>query len=170
MCLMHPGGRTSERAPPTWDPVNQASCPFRDWGHEAVIWTIASPLDERRKAVAATRQLRGAAKRLLSTVPPAVWTGGGLIGGRRVGPMTYLMTILAQNFGELGEETALKAAFDLTRFQGRPGENVDALLARFDEVSARAPEDGKLRLNTPSCSGHNPICSRRRGRPVSATV
>ena len=47
--------------------------------------------------------------------------------------MTYLMTILAQHFGELGEETALKATLDLMRFQGRPGENVDALLARFDK-------------------------------------
>ena len=63
--------------------------------------------------------------------------------------MTYLMTILAQSFGELGEETALKATLDLMRFQGRPGENVDAMLARFDEVSARAAEDGQLRMNTP---------------------
>ena len=37
--------------------------------------------------------------------------------------MTYLMTALAQNFGELGGETALKATLDLMRFQGKPGEN-----------------------------------------------
>ena len=61
--------------------------------------------------------------------------------------MAYLMNILGQNFGELGEETALKATLDLMRFQGRAGENVDALLARFDEVSARAAEDGQLQLS-----------------------
>ena len=32
------------------------------------------------------------------------------------------------------------------RFSGRPGEKVDALLARYDEVSARAAEDGQLQL------------------------
>ena len=74
--------------------------------------------------------------------------------------MTYLMTILDQNFGELGEETALKATLDLLRFPGRPGENVDAMLARFDEVSARAAEDGQLRLNTPSRGCNAPFSGR----------
>ena len=66
--------------------------------------------------------------------------------------MTYLMTILAQNFGELGEETALRATLDLMRFQARPGENIDALLARYDEVSTRAAEDGQLQFNIPQAA------------------
>ena len=66
-----------------------------------------------------------------------------------MGPMTYLMTILAQHFGELGEETTLKATLGLMIFQGTPGETVDALLARFVEVSARAAEDCQLQMDAP---------------------
>ena len=55
---MHAG--SSDRHPPMWGPTNQSSFPFRDWA-----WSIASPLDERRKAAAAIQQLRGAAKRLI---------------------------------------------------------------------------------------------------------
>ena len=53
------------------------------------------------------QQLKGAAKNLTMPINPQVWTGGGQIGGRRVGPMTYLMALLAEHVGELGDETAL---------------------------------------------------------------
>ena len=72
-----------------------------------------------------------------------------MIAGRRVGPIAYVMNVLAQRFGELGEETALKATMDLIKFTGRQGESIDALLSRFDDAVSRAADDGMLQL-TPS--------------------
>ena len=83
----NPGGH-DEKTPPSWDPAGQAPFSFRDWAREVVIWSVASPLDERREAAAVARQLMGAAKRLIRTIPPAVRVGGGVVGGRQAGPMT----------------------------------------------------------------------------------
>ena len=95
-------------------------------------------MDARRKA---------AAKNYIRTIPTSAWVSGGMIGGQRVDPMTYLMHTLGAQFNELGEETSLKAAMDFIHFSSLPGETIVMLFARFEEVRSRAAKDRQLVLN-----------------------
>eukprot|EP00974_Lingulodinium_polyedra_P076894 7443966-Lingulodinium_polyedra.AAC.1 len=69
-------------------------------------------------------------------------TRGGrlLVNGveRDLGPVQYLMALLARRVEPLAEETVLRSIFDFLNFQRRVGEKTDELLTRFDALRFRA--------------------------------
>ena len=147
VAFMMTGNHSNSRNPPPWNPANQSTYPFREWAHDVLIWSISSEMDSRRKAAAVIGQLRGAARNFIRTVPTNVRVAGGMIGGARADPMSYLMHTLAAQFNELGEERSLRATMDLVHFGSQAGETIDMLLARFEEVRSRAANEGQVQLN-----------------------
>ena len=63
--------------------------------------------------------------------------------------MSYTMHALSGLFAELGEEVSMVTVQDFLDFERLPGEKVDALLARFDEMRVRATTDGGMQINVP---------------------
>ena len=67
------------------------------------------------------QQLRGAANEFSRDIPPGAIIQGGVGNGVWTGPMTYLLHILAEQYGELGEEQHLHSLQELMACSRRPG-------------------------------------------------
>jgi hypothetical protein len=67
-----------------------------------------------------------------------------MLNGQRVDGMTYIMNLLGERYGQLGEESRLRAIKDLMEFDRRPQERIDDLITRFEVTRQRAAEGGNL--------------------------
>ena len=95
-------------------------------------------------------------------------TQGGMIDGRPVDPVTFLLTQLATHFAPLGEEARLSAMAEIMQFQRRPGEAIDNMLARFRTVRFRAQAGGQNMVM--SIEGYSWLLLRACGTNKSDTV
>jgi hypothetical protein len=88
--------------------------------------------------------LRGGARELTRDLPDNIILQGGMLNGVRVDGMTYIMNLLGERYGQLGEESRLRAIKDLMEFDRRPQERIDDLITRFEVTRQRAAEGGNL--------------------------
>ena len=92
-------------------------------------------MEQSQKAALLLSQLRGAAQTLTREIPIDIILQGADINGRRVDPVTYILTMLAERYAQLGEESRLKAMSEIFEFHRRGHERIDDLLARFSTSS-----------------------------------
>ena len=135
-------GQNNMRMPPRWDPSMESTLPFRTWVQDLMLWTICTDMEPHQQCAAIISQLGGPARELARTITPQEVYQGGMVNGRQVDPVTFLLHGLSRRFAPLDEETRLRAAQDLLAFSRRPGESVDALMSRFEITRARARTEG----------------------------
>ena len=66
--------------------------------------------------------LRGGARELTRDLPDNIILQAGMPNGNRVDGMTYIMNLLGERYGQLGEESRLRAIKDLVEFDRKPEE------------------------------------------------
>ncbi len=59
---------------------------------------------------------------------------GGVLQGRRLDPVSFLMAGLAQRYAQLGDESRLAAMVEFPSFQRLQGEGINQLLDRYSIV------------------------------------
>ena len=108
---------------------------------DILLWTVAnSDLEPHRQAALVLQQLRGGARELTRDLPVNVIMNGALLNGIQVDAVTYIMNLLAERYGQLGEELRLKVIKEFMDFDWKSHESIDELLTRFEIVRNRAME------------------------------
>jgi len=147
--MMNQGhGYGSSRNPPSWAPDMEPRYTFAMWQRDVLLWTIAnSDLDPHRQAALLLQQLRGGARELTRDLPMNVIMNGALLNGVQVDGVTYIMNVLAERYGQLGEELRLKVIREFMDFDRKQQENIDDLLTRFEVVRHRATDIGNFDMS-----------------------
>ncbi|CAE7719417.1 NPF8.5 [Symbiodinium sp. CCMP2592] len=130
----------------------ESSLPFRTWMQDLMLWTICTDMEPHQQCAAIISQLGGSARELARTITPQEVYHGGVINGRQLDPVSYLLHGLSTRFAPLDEETRLRAAQDLLAFGRRHGETVDALVSRFEITRQRARTEGGGALSVETAS------------------
>jgi len=156
VCHMFPGGNRQNQGgggghpklPPAWGPHMESHYPFKKWSRDLIIWAmiLGDGVDASRQAAMIVSVLTGTAQELTQDMPLEAIQQGGVINGRQVDPVTYLMHLLAERYSQLGEESRLSAMTELMNFHRRGNEKIDDLLIRFDVIRQRAREQGALTM------------------------
>ena len=94
-------------------------------------------LNVRQQAAAICMCLKGTAQEVIRQISPAELQFGGIVGGRQLDPVSYILVVLAMRFAQLDDESRLQAMTELWAFDKHPGENINELLARFQVVRDR---------------------------------
>ena len=136
-----PGGRL----PPVWAPDMEPRYTFGQWQRDVLLWTISNEdIEAHRQAAMLLQVLRGGARELTRDLPDNIILQGGMLNGIRVDGVTYIMNLLGERYGQLGEESRLRAIKDLMEFDRKPQERIDDLITRFEVTRQRAAEGGNL--------------------------
>ena len=77
---------------------------------------------------------------------------GGVINGQPMDPVSYILYGLEVRFAQLADEARLAAMNELTAFQRRPHESINAVLARYQLVRQRANTDGGFVMSVEICA------------------
>ena len=142
-------GSFQYRIPPSWGPEREyGAVPyrFRAFCVDLRLWSILTDLDPRQQAAAVVLRLTGQAREAARTLTPEEMQHGGIVRGRFVDPISYIMTGLSSRYSQLGDESRLAAMMEFQAFQRYQGENIDALLDRFDLVRRREEPRDRRRL------------------------
>ena len=67
-------------------------------------------------------------------------------------PVTYMLGALQTRFAALEEETRLTSMTEMLAFTRRPGEAINAVLARYEIVRQRAAVEGQIVMSMEGCS------------------
>ena len=137
----------SSKLPPTWSP-EQDRYTFQMWNRDVLLWSIANgDIEPHRQAALLLSQLRGGARELTRDIPTTVITQGTIYNGNQVDGFAFIMGILTERYGPIGEEQRLKVAKELMDFDRKPHEKIDDLLTRFEIVRHRANEVGNCQMS-----------------------
>ena len=151
LCNMYNGhgsSSNSSRVPPAWAPDMEPRYTFAMWQREVLLWTVAnSDLEPHRQAALVLQQLRGGARELTRDLPVNVILNGAQLNGVQVDGMTYIMSVLAERYGQLGEELRLKVVKEFMDFDRKASESIDDLLTRFEIVRHRATDTGNFQMS-----------------------
>ena len=77
---------------------------------------------------------------------------GGVRNGVALDPVTYLLGALHAGFAVLDEEARLTSMTEMLAFSRRPGESINALLARYEIVPERAAVEGQFVMSIEGCA------------------
>ena len=147
VCHMMPQNNNN-RQPPAWSPNMEERYPFRNWCRDLLLWCIAhGDMEPHRQAASVLMNLRDGARELTREIPPNIVVNGGNVNGRHVDGTTYIMHILAERYGQLGEEARLSSITDLMNFNRVGNERVDDLITRFEIIRQRARDQGTLTMS-----------------------
>ena len=164
-CMMAPGAgprtRSSAsngfehfnfRIPPGWSPEQESSYSFRAYMTDISMWIMLTDLQPYQQCAAIIMLLGGAAREMARMVTPQEMTTGGVVNGVAVDPVTYLLGSLHARFADLEEESRLASMTEMLAFTRRPGETINALLARYETVRQRAAIEGQIVMSIEGCS------------------
>lgn len=112
------------------------------------IWIHLTDLKVRQQAAAICMALRGGPQEVIRQISPVELQFGGNIAGRPLDPVSYIRTVLAMRFAQLDDETRLQAMTELWALDKHPGENINELQTRFQEVRDRAAREGGFQMST----------------------
>ena len=124
------------RTPPAWSLDMDGEYPFRSWLADAVMWSMATQVDETRKAPALVLALGGIAREIAREVPMNILQDGAQVdlgdgvGMQQLSGFAYLLHVLARRFAPLPEESNMRAPRGLVR--------VPSTSQRADRRDARA--------------------------------
>jgi hypothetical protein len=150
LVCMYPGnqghnGSAAGRLPPVWAPDMEPRYTFGQWSRDVLLWSISNEdIEPHRQAAMSLQVLRGGARELTRDLPDNIILQGGVLNGNRVDGMTYIMNLLGERYGQLGEESRLRAIKDLMEFDRKPQERIDDLITRFEVTRQRAAEGGNM--------------------------
>ena len=135
------GGRDNfnYRIPPAWPPENENHYSFRAYMTDISLWIMLTDLQPHQQCAAIIMRLGGAAREMARMITPQEMAMGGLINGNAVDPVTYLLGSLHARFAALEEERRLTSMTEMLAFTRRPGETINALLARYEKFDSEPP-------------------------------
>ena len=89
------GSQCNYRTPPSWGPERDAQYPFRAYCLDVRLWTMVTDLPPRQQGAALIMRLTGAAKHSTRTLSPDEIYNGGVVRGRRLEPIGYILAGLS---------------------------------------------------------------------------
>ena len=153
LVLMMPSGTTNfnagqrdfnYRIPPSWTPENEATYSFRAYMTDMSIWIMLTDLQPHQQCAAIVMRLGGAAREMARMISPQEMMHGGQVNGQALGPVEYLLGSLHGRFSALEEESRLTSMTEMLAFTRKPGETINALLARYETVRQRGALEGRF--------------------------
>ena len=142
-CMMPHG--SNNRAPPLWAPDMEPRYTFGEWQRDVLLWSITNEdMEPHRQAALILQALRGGARELTRDIPDNIILRGAIVNGTQVDGVTYIMNVLAERYGQLGEESRLKAIKELMDFDRHHNEKIDDLITRFEITRNRARHGGQF--------------------------
>ena len=159
LCTMMPGqgGVSREqnfnhRTPPAWSPDMEHHYSFRAWMTDISLWVMLTDLAPHQQCSAIIMRLGGPAREFARMISPQEIMTGGIRNGRLLDPVSYLLGALQLRFSNLEEETRLQSMTEMLAFTRKPGENINALLARYEVVRQRAANEGHFVMSIEGCA------------------
>ena len=146
------GSSFNFRLPPQWSPDTESTYSFRAYMTDLSMWIMLTDLQPHQQCAAIIMRLGGAAREMGRMMTPQEMTMGGVINGIALDPVTYLLTGLQARFASMEEESRLKSMTEMLAFARKPGENINALLARYEVVRQRAAVEGQFVMSIEGCS------------------
>ena len=140
------------RIPPEWSPEMESTYSFRAYMTDISMWIMLTDLQPDQPCAAIIMRLGGAAREMARMVTPQEMVTGGMMNGVAVDPVTYLLSSLHARFAALEEESRLSSMTEMLAFARRPGETINALLARYETVRQRAAVEGQFVMSIEGCS------------------
>ena len=140
------------RIPPAWSPEMESSYSFRAYMTDLSLWIMLTDLLPHQQTAAIILRLGGAAKEMARMISPQEMVNGGAINGVQVDLVTYLLAGLHTRFAALEEESRLSCMTEMLAFARKPGENINAVLARYETVRTRAAIEGQFVMSAEGCS------------------
>ena len=140
------------RVPPAWSPENDSSYSFRAFVTDVSLWIMLTDLQPHQQCAAIITRLGGAAREMARMISPQEILQVGMRGGVPLDPVTYLLSSLQDRFAALDEETRLASMTEMLAFTRRPGESINALLARCEIVRQRAATEGQFVMSVEGCA------------------
>ena len=126
------------RIPPCWSPDHESTYSFGAYMTDITVWTMLTDLSVSQQCIAIIMRLGGAARQVLRMLTPQELTTGEIVNGVAVDPVTYLHVSLHSIYADIEGESRLGSIADLLTFTRLPGENMNALLTRYDAARQRA--------------------------------
>ena len=148
---------TSSKVPPYWDESLSRNTPFRIWVADLRLWAAATELPEARIGPSVALRLGGTARALVReiptdslvqgeqhpTVPPTYDAMGQEIFQLRRG-IDIIINILTRKFAPLEQENRIRVLNDFFRFRKQYGEDIDAIITRYELIRYRAHNEAGL--------------------------
>lgn len=130
-------GHVTGKQPPSWDPASQNAYSFEDWVLDVTLWSEATDLSYRQQGPMVVLGLGGLARELAREVPATDLTNGNYLdtddgqGYVWHSGLVLLLHGLRRKFAPLQVEEAVNSMTSMVAFRRRPGEPIDAAVARF---------------------------------------
>ncbi len=140
------------RIPPAWSPEQENTYSFRAYMTDISLWVRLTDLQPHQQCAAIIMRLGGAAREMARMMTPQEMAFGGVRNGVAVDPVTYLLAALHARFASLEEESRLTSMTEMLAFTRRPGETINALLARYETVRQRAAVEGQFTMSVEGCA------------------
>ena len=129
---------------PFWSPENDTSYSFRAFIADISSWFTLTDLQPYQQCAAIIARLGGAARPMACMTSPQEILQGGVRNEVQPDIGTYLLASLQDRFAALDEEARLACTTGMLAFSRRPGESINALLARYEIVRKRAATQGQF--------------------------
>ena len=140
------------RVPPYWSPELEHQYSFRAYMTDISLWVLLTDLLPHQQCAAIIMKLGGAAREMARMITPQEMVQGGMRNGVHVDPVTYLLGAIHARFAALEEESRLTTVMEMTNFHRKPGETINALLARYETVRQRAAVEGQFQMSLEGCA------------------
>ena len=139
------------RVPPSWGPEHEKGYSFRFYEADALLWCLASDMDEHRKGPALALRLTGAARMITREIDPNTLSVGAVVddGGQQVqlNGVRWLLRLLSRRYAPLDQEAQLHAVSEFFAFTRLGHEDTDQCIARFEVCAYRAEHIGHAAMN-----------------------
>ena len=139
------------RVPPSWGPEHEREYAFRYYEADAMMWALASDLDDARKGPALALRLTGSAKMIVRELDPQILANGQVVNESgqplQLNGIQALLRILRRRFAPLDQEAQLHAIAEFLQFSRQQNEDTDRCVARFEVYDFRANQVGGLLIN-----------------------
>ena len=135
-------GNFNYRIPPAWAPEQDHHYSFRACMTGLAMLIMITYLQSHHQCAAIIMRLGGAAREVSRTITPQV--NGGVRNGVQLGPVAYLAGALQVRNAALEEESRLTSMAEFLAFTRKPGESINALMARYETVRQRAAIAGQF--------------------------
>jgi hypothetical protein len=113
---------------------------------------MLTDLEPHQQCAAIVMRLEGAAREIARMMTPQEMFLGGMCNGVQDDPATLLLGALQARFASLEKESRLACTTEVLDFARRPGETINALLARYETVRQRAAVEGQFGMNIEGCA------------------
>eukprot|EP00971_Amphidinium_carterae_P145320 2879387-Amphidinium_carterae.1 len=145
------------KQPPTWSP-EMASDPIypyvlTEWIRDVERWMGATEVAEERQGPLLALSVGSAARTIADQLPLTLLRNGGIADfADGLGPVHhpgpwFLIRALQRRFPERPEVTMIRSGLELLQFMPRRGEQLDALLLRFETLLQRADQHANLQIS-----------------------